>query len=439
MMNFKEYKSYLMKLNKYQKYNYKTKEINYTDTYNFINNNKNTNINNLSIFFQNINSFRNKIDLLQVLINNIENKFKIIALCETRKINDNMVKMIANDNSFHYTKPKLNKCGGILLIIDKNSDYKITNDYNINIKTVDEIWMEYNTEKNKKTLIAFIYRHPINLHHEIDSFIKQLETSIKKAENKKIYNTIIIVGDVNINLLNNKNKEVEDYINFFNENNMRILSNAITRPNTKNEGSIIDHIYIKNLKNKVKVNVEHGIIQNALSDHYAIYISIINTSKDKITIDNKNKRIINFDNHLFNQNINQINKFLLDVHKKIANNTSNTQNLQNINCYYNRITEIYKSCSTSQIKTRKHNNNQSWINDKIKYLINEKVKLYRKMVKNRNILNETNYKKFKNKLNEIIKNTKAEYYMNKMTKAKYDRKKLWNIYNEITGNNKQKD
>ena len=125
-----------------------------------------------------------------------------------------MVKMIANDNSFHYTKPKLNKCGGILLIIDKNSDYKITNDYNINIKTVDEIWMEYNTEKNKKTLIAFIYRHPINLHHEIDSFIKQLETSIKNAENKKIYNTIIIVGDVNINLLNNKNKEVEDYINF---------------------------------------------------------------------------------------------------------------------------------------------------------------------------------------------------------------------------------
>src|SRR5271156_253227 len=110
MMNLKEYKSYLMKLNKYQKYNYKTKEINYTDTYNF--NNNNTNINNLSIFFQNINSFINKIDLLQVLINNIENKFKIIALCETRKINDNMVKMIANGNSFHYTKPKLNKCGG---------------------------------------------------------------------------------------------------------------------------------------------------------------------------------------------------------------------------------------------------------------------------------------------------------------------------------------
>ena len=41
---------------------------------------------------------------------------------------------------------------------------------------------------------------------------------------------------------------------------MRILSNAITRPNTKNEGSIIDHMYIKNLKNKVKINVEHGII-----------------------------------------------------------------------------------------------------------------------------------------------------------------------------------
>src|SRR5271167_4688716 len=107
MMNLTEYKSYLIKLNKYQKQNYKVKEINYIDTNNFpnykysTNNNKNNNVNNLSIFFQNINSITNKIDLLQVLIKNLENKFKIIALCETRKINDNMVRMIANENSVY--------------------------------------------------------------------------------------------------------------------------------------------------------------------------------------------------------------------------------------------------------------------------------------------------------------------------------------------------
>jgi len=60
------------------------------------------------------------------------------------------------------------------------------------------------------------------------------------------------------------------------------------------------------------------------------------------------------------------------------------------------------------------------------------------MVKNRNTLNETNYKKFKNKLNETIRTTKANYYINQIDKVKKDNKKLWTIYNEIIGNTKKK-
>ena len=61
------------------------------------------------------------------------------------------------------------------------------------------------------------------------------------------------------------------------------------------------------------------------------------------------------------------------------------------------------------------------------------------MVKNRNTLNETNYKKFKNKLNETIRRAKANYYINQIDKVKKDSKKIWMIYNEIIGNTKRKN
>ena len=41
---------------------------------------------------------------------------------------------------------------------------------------------------------------------------------------------IIIMGDININLLNIENKDVTSYINFLTENNLRIINNNITRP-----------------------------------------------------------------------------------------------------------------------------------------------------------------------------------------------------------------
>ena len=84
-----------------------------------------------------------------------ENHFKIIALAETRKINDKIINTIKNNNSYEYVNPKLNRCGGILLIINKKVDYSVSKEYNLDDKTVDDIWLEYKI-CNKNTLIAFI-------------------------------------------------------------------------------------------------------------------------------------------------------------------------------------------------------------------------------------------------------------------------------------------
>ena len=106
--------------------------------------------------------------------------------------------------------------------------------------------------------------------------IGALQRSLLKIEQKNIYEKIIIMGDININLINRDNIQVENYTNFLIENNLRIISNNITRPNKKG-GTLIDHIYLKNIKNKqmkAKYEIEQGTIIDAISDHFPIYINL---------------------------------------------------------------------------------------------------------------------------------------------------------------------
>ena len=103
----------------------------------------------------------NKINQIEILINQIDKHFNIIAFAETRKINEKMINIIKSTNSYEYVNPKLNRCGGLLLIINKEVEYTIKEEYKLNENTADDIWIEYN-QNNKKNLIASIYRHPLN-------------------------------------------------------------------------------------------------------------------------------------------------------------------------------------------------------------------------------------------------------------------------------------
>ena len=157
--------------------------------------------------------------------------------------------------------------------------------------------------------------------------------------------------------------------------------------------------------------IEQGTITNAISDHNSIYISLHYKSIDK----SNNITTINtilFDGQRFKKEVDLIN---CKISKNKTNNEQN--NGSNKNNFYLDITNAYMASTTTKTINQKKNINKDWINDRIKYLINVKIKLYKKMIKNRNIATETQYKKFKNKLNTIISTTKNEYYFNKINNA----------------------
>jgi hypothetical protein len=66
----------------------------------------------------------------------------------------------------------------------------------------------------------------------------------------------------------------------------------------------------------------------------------------------------------------------------------------------------------------------------------KKNKLYKNVLKKPCYRNETAYKKYKNKLNHVIKTEKKAYYETQFLKYKNDIKKTWQTINEVLNRNK---
>ena len=59
--------------------------------------------------------------------------------------------------------------------------------------------------------------------------------------------------------------------------------------------------------------------------------------------------------------------------------------------------------------------------------------LYNKFLKSRSIVDEKNYKSYKNLFQKLLKKAKSNYYSKQLDKHKSDSKKIWKIINEVTG------
>ena len=68
--------------------------------------------------------------------------------------------------------------------------------------------------------------------------------------------------------------------------------------------------------------------------------------------------------------------------------------------------------------------------------VKQKNMLYKKYLNHSTVNNKSNYKKYKNKLNHIIRMSKKKYYEEQLVKYKYDTveycgKSLWKTLNQI--------
>ena len=79
-----------------------------------------------------------------------------------------------------------------------------------------------------------------------------------------------------------------------------------------------------------------------------------------------------------------------------------------------------------------------WMTQGISKSVEIHNRLYKKFLKNRNERNNNIYKKYKNKLNHLIKIEKKDYFENQLIKYKNNVKMTWRTINQVLHRNKSK-
>ena len=171
---------------------------------------------NFSIFHYNICSLQGNFYKLEILLDNLEHQFDVIALTETwhMKNNVNFTPGILSGYQKYEGLAGLSKKGGCGVCIKDTIPYITRPDLRINFKNTkskfEVLWLEIISPLKDSILIEVIYRHP---KQKDKKFLQYLSTTLKKIKKEK--RKIILTGGFNLNLLKfDKNKGITEFLDF---------------------------------------------------------------------------------------------------------------------------------------------------------------------------------------------------------------------------------
>ena len=380
-----------------------------------------------SIFHLNIESLQFHKNDLDILLDNLNIEFDIIAISETRLKKD--IKPVKDIKLSNYeiedTTTEASK-GGTLIYVSKNLNYKRRKDLEIyESKKIESTFIEITNENGKNTIIGCIYKH-----HTISAkdFTDLISTQLPKISNEKKH--CYLIGDFNMNLLQlESNSDIEHYFDVMTNQNFTPLITTPTRITTKTK-SLIDNIFF----NDFCSNIVSGNLTVGISDHMPQFALIPNKNHKKNLVNTvprtkyaRKTHNINIDS--FNQDLDKIDW--------------DTSNLNNVHLYGNNFLNVFNQvldihAPITAIKPSKKDikrNAKPWITNDILKLIRAKDKTYKKFIKEENaVTKEQIYKTYKQQKNDVTKLTrksKKMHYNEYFIKNNGNLKKLWVGINQI--------
>ena len=389
-----------------------------------------TNHNQYSLLNQNIQSFHAKKDHFEALLSSLNNSFHTILLTETwnTAINVSLCCLEGYDAVHTYrTQPTPHRggVGGGLTIFYKANLYKARKIEelslcNATIETCVAQLFRSDLRDPEGHFIIGVYRpHTDTIENFIDSLQQILENPI--FQNK----TIILAGDININITGAHNSSIQNYLSLLSSLN---FIPAITKPtrfpinnNNSSLPTTLDHIFI----NKI-INFQSAIFDYDLSDHCgtALNCYLYDTVNHSETLHRVTFRPFSESN-------------FANLESKLTNTDwdallqSDDVNIQfdtfsrYINCSYQSHFPLKtKFISDKRIKNQ-------WLTNATLEKIKQKSH-YFNLYKRGHITKQVN-NTFKNRLNKDIKRDKNNFHLKLFENAKKNMKKSWKILKNLLG------
>ena len=373
----------------------------------------------LSIIHFNCRSMYANFSKIKKYLQQFTNQFNIITLSETWINMENGVDFEMEGYEFNYINRNNKGGGGVAVYVDSNLNYTMVESMTTVIDNLVEcLTIEICMEMSRNVLISCIYRAPDTNMEAFKDWIEGMYT----LSNQKV---LFICGDTNIDLLKaNQHRMTEEFINTM--YSMSLHPN-ITRPSriTVHSATLIDNIFTNDIDNKTI----SGLLVNDISDHLPVFsVYDCNCKKNKTDCKPQYRRV---------RTEEAMNALKYDL---LTYDWGSLYMEKDIDGAYDIFLKIFKTlydknCPLKQY-SRKHNyREQPWITKGLQNACKKKNTLYREFIKHRTNETETKYKKYKNKLTNIIRKCRKEHYSKLLENNKNNIKGVWKILNSIIKNN----
>lgn len=378
-----------------------------------------------SIIHMNIRSMSKNLDAFVNYLPNLDLLFSVIGLSETwlKDSNVQTLNITGYNQENVYRSDKVG--GGVSIFVLQAIEYQPRNDLNVLNQCIEAIFVEINKDQigfNRNVICGVIYRPPNTSIHQFSDHISEILSKIKH-ENKIVY----LSGDYNIDLLNVDNHlPSSEFIENMYSHSFIPLINKPTRVSNVS-ATLIDNIYCNDVHSN---QVFKGILYTDISDHFPIFcINLTNliTSKSCNAMTRS----------LSQQNINIFYDALRLVNWQAVQSCTDCQ--QSYTLFYELFYKCYDECFPLRIIKNNYHNRKTWLTAGLKQSIKVKNKLYVNSKKHPTIANICCYKKYRNKLNGLLRKAERNHYDEVFTHNKNNLKKSWAIIKEVINKNKNKN
>ena len=348
-----------------------------------------------SILHTNIRSLSLHHDELVSLSAHTKLNLDVIGVSEIWHSNDNPISSNVDIPGYTFFKTKsVTQNGGVGLYIRDSLTYNPRIDLDSCTDDFEAVWVEIENKNDKNVLICCVYRHPSS---DIDNLTSYFQNHLSKLSSNKL---LFIMGDFNVNLLDfSSHTPTSDFINNFFSHS---LLPCIHHPTgvSEHRASIIDNIYT----NATNANIVSGNILMQITDHFPQFMILKNTHVSHNNSESFKYDYSRFKEDKFLDDFNQIDFTYLENSDLDVNNKFD-RFLKDLNTLTNQHAPI-KRRSRKEMKLK----DKPWINNRILKMMRIRDRILQKMKKQQTPDNVKLYKKFRNRVSNELKESKARYF-----------------------------
>lgn len=375
----------------------------------------------LNLMHLNIRSVRRNFDeFLATLTTYNLDKFDIIFLGESFQL-ESINQFNIPGYTTYYNKADYNKNDGVIFFVKNNLNCQ-TDNIKLDICGVTISVLKLKVNDISFRIIALYRPNP----SDINLFIEEIDTFFD--ENKEINQFELFLGDLNINILDNDTNS-NKYLSVLAKHGFVPYIQSHTRV-TAESATCIDHIFLKKKHSMNCYKCCSFILNCNITDHFPVMMSI---SSHQPIQDNKNNNM----QTISSVDLNKLRTLIAEHSWSQVLNTNDAQLATNL--FTDTFAELMDRCKTTRtISEKKYNTIKPWISKGLITSIINRDKMKRNLNKQKVTNNqyphnlETQYKSYRNKLNNLLKKSKHTYYENLITVNQNNMKKVYDIINDVT-------